>query len=156
MDKSILEPCQVLDILGYTVSTVGKPSFSVPTERVGKLMRTLREVQAAGTGWIKVRRVASLAGQTMSMSLALSPARLFARGLYSVVKPVTRGESPGGWNALVRLTADTLGEVSFWIGGLPRWNGELMFRDPGGVVVDTTSDASGIHGWGCVGVCPPW
>ena len=148
MTKSILEPCQVLDFLGYTVSTVGKPSFCVPTERVAKLMCTLREVQAAGTGRIKVRRVASLAGQIMSMSLALSPARLFTRGLYSVVKPVTRGESPGGWNALVRLTADALEEVSFWISGLPRWNGQLMFRDPGGVVVHTTSDASGIHGWG--------
>ena len=148
MDKSVTTPCQVLDFLGYTVSTAGKPSFSVPAERMSKLMGTLREVQAAGTGWVKVRRVASLAGQLMSMSLALSPARLFTRGLYDVVKPVARGDMPGGWNAKVRLTADALSEVAFWIGGLPKWNGQLMFRDPGGVVIETTSDASGIHGWG--------
>ena len=55
---------------------------------------------------------------------------------------------PGGWNANVRLIADTLGEVAFWIGGILLWNGQLLFRDPGGVVIETTSDASHIHGWG--------
>ena len=148
LDKSVLEPCQVLDFLGYTVSTVGKPLFQVPAERVAKLMSTLREVRQAGTGWIRVRRVASLAGQLMSMSLALAPARLFTRGLYGVVQPVSRGDQPGGWRAKVRLTVEALSEVAFWLGGLPSWNGQLMFRDPGGVVVDTTSDASHIHGWG--------
>ena len=152
--KSVLDPCQVLDFLGYTVDTRGKPSFSVPTERIAKLRATLREVQVAGTGYIKVRRVASLAGQLMSMSLALSPARLFTRGLYDVVKPTSRGDLPGGWNAKVRLTADALSEVAFWIGGLPLWNGRLMFKDPGGVVsIPRPTQATSTGGGG--GCLPP-
>ena len=67
----------------------------------------------------------------MSISLALSPARLFTHGLYDVVKPVSRGDMPSGWNAKVLPTADTLGEGAFWIGGIPLWNGQLLFRDPG-------------------------
>ena len=42
--KSVLEPCQNLDFLGNTVNSVGRTTVSVPTERIAKLMATLREV----------------------------------------------------------------------------------------------------------------
>ena len=97
LDKSVLEPCHRSWTSWATLSLqLVSPCSKSPAERVAKVMSTLREVRQAGTGWVRVCRVASLTGQLMSMSLALVPARLFTRGLYGVVQPVTRGDSVDG------------------------------------------------------------
>ena len=77
--KSVLEPTQELEFLGYEVNTVGVPTFTVPSVRVSKLLLCLHELAEAGCNPVPVRKVASVAGQVLSMSLALSPARLFTR-----------------------------------------------------------------------------
>ena len=148
LDKSVLEPTQELEFLGYEVHTAGTPSLRVPTSRLDKLVSCLEELEAAGGNLVPVRRVASVAGQILSMSLALSPARLFTRGLYEVVDTMHRRDMPGGWNARVRLSKTARDEVTFWLDGLARWNGLPVFREAGTRVIQVTSDASHLEGWG--------
>ena len=146
--KSVLEPTQELEFLGYEVNTVGVPTFTVPSVRVSKLLLCLHELAEAGCNPVPVRKVASVAGQVLSMSLALSPARLFTRALYKVVDVVNRGDLPGGWHANVTLSSEALGEIAFWLEGLARWNGCSIVRESGTRVIEVLSDASHLHGWG--------
>ena len=148
MEKSVLEPTQELEFLGYEVNTVNEPRFTVPQTRVAKLLADLQLLAALQGKAVRVRKVASVAGQILSMSLALSPARLFTRGLYRVVDSVHRHELPGGWNALVTLSPVAAGEVEFWLEGLTVWNGSPILRSASVRVVQVWSDASHVHGWG--------
>ena len=146
--KSVMEPTQTLEFLGYEVNTVGVPTFTVPPVRVQKLLGCLHDLANAGDSPVPVRRVASVAGQLLSMSLALSPARLFTRAMYKVVDVVNRGDLPGGWNAYVTMSKEALSEVAFWLEGVSQWNGCSIVREAGARVIEITSDASHLHGWG--------
>ena len=148
LEKSALDPTQTMEFLGYEVNTVSVPTFTVPPCRVAKLVCALQLLQNAPDGRCKVREVASVAGQILSMSLALAPARLFTRGLYNVVDSLHRDDLPGGWSATVTLSATALSEVDFWLRGFARWNGLPIFREAGVRIIQVWSDASHIHGWG--------
>jgi len=81
LEKSVLEPTQELEFLGYEVNTRNSPTFKVPAARAAKLVETLEALRDQGGGDVPVRLVASAAGQILSMSLALAPARLYTRGM---------------------------------------------------------------------------
>ena len=115
LDKSVLEPTQELEFLGYEVNTVNEPRFMVPPARVAKLLADLQALSALRGESVRVRKVASVAGQILSMSLALSPARLFTRGMYCVIDSMHRHDLPGGWSARVTLSPVAVGEVEFWL-----------------------------------------
>ena len=144
----MLEPTQELEFLGYEVNTVNEPRFTVPPARVAKLLADLQALSAWRGKSVRVRKVASVAGQILSMSLALSPARLFTRGIYSVIDSMHRHDLPGhgGWSARVTLSPVAVGEVEFWLEGLTLWNGSLILRSASVRVVQVWSDASHVHG----------
>ena len=148
LDKSVLEPTQELEFLGYEVNTVDVPTFTVPPARIAKLLVDLQMLSDLQGKTVRVRKVASVAGQILSMSLALAPARLFTRGLYGVVDTMHRHELPGGWNAQVTLSPVAVGEVAFWLEGLQLCNGCPILRSAGVRVIQVWSDASHIQGWG--------
>jgi hypothetical protein len=66
--KSMLDPTQLIEFLGYEVSTVHEPTFTVPVARMEKLITDLHLLDNAGRGEIRVRKVASVCGQILSMS----------------------------------------------------------------------------------------
>jgi hypothetical protein len=146
--KSQLEPVQELEFLGYEVNTVNVPTFTVPQSRLDKLVGCLLKLSSAGREPVPVRKVASVAGQILSMSLALSPARLFTRAMYRVVDTINRCDLPGGWNASVVLSTEATAEVAFWLEGLSKWNGTSIVRESAVRVIQITSDASHLQGWG--------
>ena len=148
LGKSVLDPVQLMEFLGYEVNTTNVPTFTVPPSRIAKLVADLHILWNAPSGRVRVRKVASVAGQLLSMSLALGPARLYTRALYRVVDSLNRIDLPGGWGATVTLSAAALSEVDFWIRGFDSWNGLPIFREAGVRVLDIWSDASHIHGWG--------
>ena len=147
-EKSDLTPTQALEFLGYEVNTVTTPTFTVPRARVEKLTRDLQRLKELNGRPIGVKKVASVAGQILSMSLALAPARLFTRCIYRVIDSIHRQDLPGGWGAQVTLSSSAVGEVEFWLEGLTVWNGSPILRSAGVRVVQVWSDASHIHGWG--------
>ena len=146
--KSVMAPCQSLGFLGYEVNTADVPTFTVPRARIAKLTADLTTLSLLQGDAIKVRKVASVAGQILSMSLALAPARLFTRGLYGVIDTIHRADLPGGWGAKVRLSHAAQEEVAFWLREFDTWNGTHVYRDAEVRVIEVTSDASHIHGWG--------
>ena len=148
MAKSVVEPVQQVDFLGFDVDSRGEPRLTVPTARVDKLRAALLELQAAGLAPVPVRSVARVAGQIMSMSLALAPARLFTRELYRVIDSMHRQDLPDGWRARVHIHALAREEIDFWLRCFDRWNGLPIGRTAGVVEVQVTSDASHLHGWG--------
>ena len=148
MEKSVLEPTQEIEFLGYEVNTRDIPTFKVPAARAAKLVETLVALRDQGGGEVPVRLVASAAGQILSMSLALAPARLYTRGMYHVINTTHRHDMPGGWNARVQLSTTARAEVEFWLSGLQRWNGCAILRSAGVRIIDIVSDASHLHGWG--------
>jgi len=148
-DKSQLTPSQVMEFLGFVVDTTGTPSFRVPPERALKLTRALRAVlRLPRTAYVPVRTLASIAGQIMSMSLALAPARLYTRDLYAVINSKVRHELPGGWRASVAVSEAAWAELEFWLTGLGRWNGSPINRESTAYLIEMFSDASTLHGWG--------
>ena len=148
MAKSVVEPVQQVEFLGFDVDSRGEPRLTVPAARVDKLRAALLELQAAGLAPVPVRSVARVAGQIMSMSLALAPARLFTRELYRVIDSMHRQDLPDGWRARVHIHALAREEIDFWLRCFDRWNGLPIGRTAGVVEVQVTSDASHLHGWG--------
>jgi hypothetical protein len=148
MGKSIVEPVQQVDFLGFDVDSRGEPRLTVPAARVAKLHAALLQLQEAGSEPVSVRRVARATGQIMSMSLALAPARLFTRELYRVIDSMHRQDLPNGWRARVRIHPLARDEIDFWLRCFDRWNGLPIARTPGVVEVQVTSDASHLEGWG--------
>ena len=148
MKKSVVEPVQQVDFLGFDVDSRGEPRLTVPATRVDKLRAALQQLQGAGSEPVPVRSVARVAGQIMSMSLALAPARLFTRELYRVIDSMHRQDLPDGWRARVRIHPLAREEIDFWLRCFDRWNGLPIARSPGVVGVQVTSDASHLHGWG--------
>ena len=148
LDKSVFEPVQLIEFLGFDVDSRSEPRLTVPAARVAKLHAGLRHLVAVGTDPVAVRSIARVVGQIMSMSLALAPARLFTRELYRVIDSMHRQELPDGWRAHVRIHARAREELDFWVRCFDHWNGLPISRTVGVVEIEVTSDASHLHGWG--------
>ena len=82
-EKSVWNPSQTMEWLGFQIDlSVGE--FSVPASKIDALKSRLLEVKNAKC--IPARKLASLIGKIISMSLALGPvARLMTRNLYAVL-----------------------------------------------------------------------
>ena len=71
-EKSMWIPCQILEFLGlYMNCELG--TIHVPTRRINKISETIQKIQhfVGQNLSIKVRRIASLVGQIISMSLVI-------------------------------------------------------------------------------------
>ena len=82
--KSIWEPTQRLQWLGFVVD-LSKGQIEVPAERVTALESKLQEI----CKWklIPAKRLASIVGNTISMSLAIGPvSRLMTRSMYTLLE----------------------------------------------------------------------
>ena len=138
--KSQLDPVQQLQHLGFLVD-LRAGTFAVPIPRWDALQAGIAALLAPGRA--PVRRLARVAGQLVSMGLALGPVtRLFSRGMYADI------ESAWSWEQWVPLSPGTLAELRFWQRTTreaftqPIW--PVQFTQP---PVHMECDASGI-GWG--------
>jgi hypothetical protein len=138
--KSQLDPVQRLQHLGFLVD-LQAGTFEVPLHRWEALQTGIAALLAAPRS--PVRSLARVAGQLVSMGLALGPVtRLFTRGMYADI------DSASFWDQWVALSPGTLAELRFWQGTTraaftqPIW--PVQFSQP---PVHMECDASGI-GWG--------
>ena len=80
--KSCLEPCQIVEWLGFIVD-LSAGCFRVPQDKVCRLKNA---IQAISSNMVNARSLASVIGQIISMSLALGPvSRLQTRAMYAVL-----------------------------------------------------------------------
>ena len=82
--KSHLEPHQIADWLGFSVD-LSAGCFKVPTDKIARLKSAIYSISMVGNR-VAARRLASVIGQIISMSLTIGPvSRLRTRAMYSVL-----------------------------------------------------------------------
>ena len=144
-DKSSLCPTTDKLYIGYNILTdtsEGVPIIKIATERVRKLKRDIRRVLRSRT--ITARGLARIAGQCISMTKVILPAKLLLRNVYHVLK------SRSSWNCQLCLDSGAQKDLQFWLANIEAWNGRISATKP--VDIQAMSDASST-GWGfaCLG-----
>lgn len=148
MEKSSLEPKQAGNWLGFTLD-LQEGMFYVPKEKLSKLKTDVKSV--LHYEYVGARKLASLVGQIISMSLAIGPvARLRTRSLYHILN------SRRSWSSMVYITSAARDELRFWHSSLPAYNGQPIWFSPGATrVVFSDASSTGYGGFShCVQVGP--
>ena len=137
-DKSLWEPVQIISWLGVHLNTLDG-TIRAMDERIAKLPLDLAALSSYKySSAVHVKRVASVAGQIISLSSCVgSVARIMTRFLFSVVN------SAVSWDSEVFLSNDSLCEIEFWSNNVHVLNGKIYWGAPSlPVRVSCFSDAS--------------
>ena len=140
IEKSQWEPCKSLEWLWFGID-LNLGVFSVPDRKIEELQALLRSMSDHTV--VPARRLASLIGKIMSMSIALGTVtRLMTRNLYAVLNLST------SWCQEVPLTQESLQEVEFWLSEIGRFNGHGIWPKPSAVrVVYSDASSTGYGGY---------
>lgn len=138
-EKSSLTPAHTALYLGMEISTLGRPQFRVPQEKLHKIRHELSRALRAET--VSYQTLARLAGLCASVLRAVLPGRMFLRNVYRQLKSMSRSR----YTAQMPLTTGARSDLEWWISALRQWNGALAMPLPTDSVL--TTDASST-GWG--------
>ena len=147
-EKSQLEPVNAGPWLGFRID-LRKGMFYVPEDKISRLRAAIASV--LGCNVIGARKLASIVGQVISMSLAIgSIARLRTRSLYHILN------GRRSWSDAVRMSSEAQEELRFWNTCLPAQNGQPIWFSPGATrIVFTDASSTGYGGLThCVEVGP--
>ena len=135
--KSQWEPIQIITWLGVILSTIDG-SIKATDERIATLSRDLENLSTGQNPTrVHVKRVASVAGQIISLSSCVgSVARIMTRFLFSVIS------SAVSWDCQVLLTQDAISEIDFWRHNVHALNGKVYWGVKSLPAKITFSDAS--------------
>ena len=136
-DKSQWEPIQIITWLGVILNTIDG-SIKATDERIATLSRDLENLSTGQNPTrVHVKRVASVAGQIISLSSCVGPvARIMTRFLFSVIS------SAVSWDCEVLLTQDAISEIDFWRHNVHALNGKVYWGVKSFPAKITFSDAS--------------
>ena len=136
-DKSQWEPIQIITWLGVILNTIDG-SIKATDERIATLSRDLENLSTGQNPTrVHVKRVASVAGQIISLSSCVgSVARIMTRFLFSVIS------SAVSWDCQVLLTQDAISEIDFWRHNVHALNGKVYWGVKSLPAKITFSDAS--------------
>jgi len=135
IEKSSWVPSQDYRMAGFSHTVdLAKGRFLVPSGKMEALKTIVNEVRK--TPQVPVRKVASVIGKIIAISLGLRPVtRLMTRSLYASLNKRT------SWCQRISLTTEALQELEFWAQQLPHFNGQSIWPRPLAVRV-AYSDAS--------------
>ncbi|KAK2564084.1 hypothetical protein P5673_012305, partial [Acropora cervicornis] len=124
LDKSQWEPIQIITWLGVILNPIDG-SIKATDERIATLSRDLENLPTGQNPTrVHVKRVASVAGQIISLSSCVGPvARIMTRFLFSVIS------SAVSWDCEVLLTQNAISEIDFWRHNVHALNGKITFPD---------------------------
>ena len=140
-EKSCLNPSHKAKFIGYIIETEKHQDsvwLSVPKDRLKKVKRDITRVLTKGSA--SARALARIAGQCISMTKAVIPAKLLLRNLYRCLK------QKSNWQDTLVIDKATEYDLHWWWSALDHWNGQAFStkcRD----CVQMTTDAS-LEGWG--------
>ena len=107
--------------LGLKVDTTdGIGTFSATAAKLSKVVqmaRALRGEAGRHRRLVRARQIAQFNGLVQSLSLAVLPAELFQRALHDDLK------TKDSWTARVRLSRQSMRDLTFWIELPAEWNG---------------------------------
>lgn len=138
--KGHWEPTQRVEILGLIIDTV-QGILEVPADKIQRLRTGLDEIATAIS--LSAREVARTAGLLISVSKALSAARLFTRSLYSHAK--TAQHEKKDWDKKVIVTEEVKKDAAWLHNNLDNYNGKGMW--PNRISTILTTDSSKLIGW---------
>ena len=148
-DKSQITPSTTAKYIGYIIDTnreEGKVWLKIPNTRVNKLKhdirRTLKKRQ------ISARGLAKIAGQCISMSKAIIPAKLLLRNIYRLLSSKT------SWQDILSLDSPSIRDLQWWLDAVSAWNGR-SFEQKTKEVIQIATDASSM-GWGGTIISSHW
>lgn len=146
VEKSMWIPCQVIEYLGVVLDcNMGK--IYIPEKRVFKIQKTIFKIEhfMNQNCRIKVRRLASLVGQIISMSVVIgSVAQLMTKCLsIDIVSAPT-------WNSMILISEESKKQISFWKSSLDMLNRrDMKVKPSSNLVVYTDASDTGYGGY-CV------
>ena len=140
-EKSDLEPSVEKQFIGYLVKTQKEKNcvcISIPNSRIRKLKKDIAYILKHNTA--TARGLARVAGQCVSMTKAVIPAKLLLRNLYRCLA------KKKAWNEKLIIDTATRADLQWWHTALTSWNGKSFSHDIREVCI-IESDASK-EGWG--------
>jgi ribonuclease HI len=145
-EKSSLTPSTTKDYIGYQIKSdtpENVPIISVTHQRICKLTRDLSRILKNTT--VSARVLARIAGQCISMSRVILPAKLLLRNIYRLLR------TKDTWNSQLVIDQPARNDLIYWKDSLTAWNGRLVTARQ--TDVQAVSDASQ-SGWGfaCLGL----
>ena len=144
--KSVLKPQQSIPYLGYiiTSSSPQGPYVQVSPTRIRKLRKDI--LRALKSKCLTARALAKVAGQCISMTLAIVPGKLMVRNIYRLL---SQRES---WSDRLQFDPGTVSDLQWWLEALETWNYQTTVHKE--IDVQMWTDASQT-GWGavCLGEC---
>ena len=145
-DKSVLEPCQELEFLGFLVNSKTM-SLCLPKDKIRGIKRDCQ--QLLDNPCVSGRVLSRLLGKLSASIQAVFPAPLHYRFLLRA-KNLALKESQG-YETLLTLDQAAQQELVWWRDHLTAWNGKSLLRKQEDLIIET--DASNL-GWGasCKGV----
>ena len=139
--KSILEPTQSLEFLGFSVNSV-QQELNLPAGKVKKIRAETRHLLEGAQ--ITARKLSQLLGRLQAATRAVPLAPLFYRKLQRALQR-TLGQSDQDYSAHLILSTGEQEELQWWLDHLSAWNGRTITTEKPSLVIE--SDAS-TQGWG--------
>ncbi len=136
--KSSLTPSQTVSYLGMEISTVGRPQFRVPQEKLHKIRHEISRALRVET--ITGRTLARVAGLCVSVLRAVLPGRMFLRNVHRQI-----ARAGDDLEVRMRLSLGARSDLEWWLSALRQWNGSQAVPLPTDSVLTTDASSSG---WG--------
>lgn len=151
--KTILEPTQTIEFLGFTVNSVIM-ELSLPAEKLKRIRVESRKLLEAGQ--ISAHALSRLIGKMNATNQVIPPAPLFYRQLQMDLKTALRAADQD-YQTTLTLSFNSRKELIWWDTQMAKWNGKTLLSMETNLVIE--SDVSNI-GWGasCQGTSTggPW
>ncbi len=139
-DKSSLEPDTRKLYVGYTIETSNPDNtvhLSIPKQRITRLKHDIKLCLKKGR--CSARKLASIAGQCISMTRVIVPGKLMLRNIYRLLR------QRSSWQHYLDLDSGSILDLKWWIDGLSAWNGLSVYHRT--IQLQIITDASAV-GWG--------
>lgn len=144
LEKCSLVPTTKINFIGYSIDSIGScncPILKINSERVRRLTKDLRRLLVLKH--CSKRQLARIAGQCVSMSKAILPAKLLLRNTYRLIS------NTHDWDCDIILDEPTITDLTWWVTALKSWNGYVMKPHKQSIQLETDASATG---WGgCIG-----
>ena len=138
MEKTVLDPSQYLEFLGFMVDTT-KMELSLPAQKIKKIWAESRQILEVEL--VTARTLSRLIGKMNATNQVIPPAPLFYRSLQMDLTMALR-RADQDYETHLNLSPDSREELIWWDTQMIKWNGRTVLATEPDLTIE--SDASSI------------
>ena len=142
-EKSILDPKQVMEYLGFLIDSV-KMQFSLPPLKIQDLITQCTDLLKVGQA--TARTLATVIGKMTAAVRAILPAPLQYRHLQRL-KAKALFQGCQSYETMITLSSECRTELQWWAETVDKWNGRSILKPSPDIALTITTDSS-MTGWG--------